>query len=259
MIKNGSKGEEVQRWQEFLSSLGLLRGGAAAVDGVFGPQTEGATKTFQIDAHLEADGVVGADTFQAAIARGWRPFLGEYLWVPARWFTPTEGREITLIVIHTMEVAETSTSARAVARGFARRPKDRAASAHYCIDAMEIVQCVRDQDVAWHAGGANRRSLGIEHAGYARQSEAEWADPYSTRMLELSASLVARRCHEHGIPVRRLNSAELKAGEKGIAGHADCVEAFGGSHYDPGPHFPFDAYLKMVRAVTPVQEPEVLG
>ena len=27
-------------------------------------------------------------------------------------------------------------------------------SAHYCVDANSIVQCVRDQDVGWHAPGA---------------------------------------------------------------------------------------------------------
>jgi N-acetyl-anhydromuramyl-L-alanine amidase AmpD len=73
--------------------------------------------------------------------------------------TKTAGRKIDLIVIHTMEMDEKGETAEQCARWFANPAAQ--ASAHYCVDADSIVQCVRDQDVAWHApvGVTCRRSL----------------------------------------------------------------------------------------------------
>lgn len=166
------------------------------------------------------------------------------LFVKARWFTPTSGRRISLIILHSMEAPEKGTTAESVARYFATTT--RRASAHYNVDNNSIVQSVRDQDVAWGAAGANRNGLHIEHAGYARQSAAEWADAYSAAMLRLSAALVAEKCADYGIPVRLLAATDLKAGKAGITTHQRCSEAFGGTHWDPGPHFPLDRYLSLV-------------
>lgn len=66
MLKIGDKGPGVQRWQEFLVSAGLLDD----ADGDFGAKTEAATKAFQSQAGLDADGVAGSDTFAAAKAAG---------------------------------------------------------------------------------------------------------------------------------------------------------------------------------------------
>ena len=68
-------------------------------------------------------------------------------------------------------------SAESVARWFSRPSAQ--VSAHYCVDVDSIVQCVRERDIAWHARGGNAKSIGIELAGYARQTKAEWADAYS--------------------------------------------------------------------------------
>ena len=73
---------------------------------------------------------------------------------------------IDLLVIHTMEAPEKPDTAENVAKWFAGSTAPQA-SAHYCIDADSIVQCVQDRDVAWHAPGANHNGLGFEHAGTA--------------------------------------------------------------------------------------------
>jgi N-acetyl-anhydromuramyl-L-alanine amidase AmpD len=122
-------------------------------------------------------------------------------------------------------------------------------SAHYCVDNDSVVQCVRDEDVAWHAPGANHDGIGIEHAGRARQSGRDWSDAYSTAMLERSAALAAELCRRHAIPVTWLYPADLKAGKRGITTHKAVSDAFGrSSHWDPGPGFPVERYLGLVRS-----------
>jgi hypothetical protein len=60
--KIGSNGQEVTRIQERLQALGIYKG---PLDGVFGGGTEAAVRFFQTRQGLDADGVVGAKTWQA--------------------------------------------------------------------------------------------------------------------------------------------------------------------------------------------------
>lgn len=167
------------------------------------------------------------------------------------------GNEPALIIVHDMEFPERPTGAEWCADFFAG-PNAPKASAHFCVDNDSVVQCVLEEDGAWHTPGAlpakggreiNRSSIGIEHAGYARQTADEWRDAYSTAMLELSAELVADLCKLHDIPIVKLSPDDLRQpGARGICGHVDCTKATGvGSHWDPGPHFPWDWYLARVR------------
>ncbi|HQU83924.1 MAG TPA: M15 family metallopeptidase [Pyrinomonadaceae bacterium] len=70
-IKIGSKGEAVKKWQSFLHGLGYM---TIVVDGIFGEETDVATRNFQqkfADADAaEIDGVVGTKTYLAAIRLG---------------------------------------------------------------------------------------------------------------------------------------------------------------------------------------------
>ena len=170
-----------------------------------------------------------------------------YPFVPSPHVTRTDGRQIDLIVIHTIESDERSGSAESCARWF--RDAASRVSAHYCVDADSIVQCVRDQDVAWHAPGANHNGIGVEHAGRARQSGVEWSDAYSTAVLERSAALVAELCVVHRIPATWLYASDLKAGRRGITPHSAVTEAYRrGTHTDPGAGFPVERYVDLVRS-----------
>lgn len=65
-IKLGSKGSEVKKAQQLLIAKGYSCGTAGA-DGDFGAATYNAVKKFQADNGLEADGIVGANTWAALL------------------------------------------------------------------------------------------------------------------------------------------------------------------------------------------------
>jgi N-acetyl-anhydromuramyl-L-alanine amidase AmpD len=148
-----------------------------------------------------------------------------------------------------MEAAEASTTAENVAR-WAAGPDAARASWHYAVDDDSVIQCVKDEHVAWAAPSRNHNGIQIEHAGYARQTAAEWGDPFSTRMLALSAQLCARVCRRWDVPIRFLEADGLRLDERGITTHWEVTKGPGRgltSHTDPGQYFPMARYLELVR------------
>lgn len=159
--------------------------------------------------------------------------------------TVTNGRRVDLILIHTMEFPEKGDAAEDVAKFFAR-PATKA-SAHFCIDSDSAVQCVNLKDVAWAAPGANHDGVQLEHAGFARQSPADWDDMYSRKMLARSAKIAASVVTEYDLPVTFLRAPDLAAGRRGISTHAEVSKAFRLSdHTDPGVGFPIQRYLAQI-------------
>lgn len=66
MLRSGSRGPRVTTLQMDLSVYG---GHPIAVDGIFGPQTDGAVRSFQRGEGLDADGIVGPLTSGALAKR----------------------------------------------------------------------------------------------------------------------------------------------------------------------------------------------
>lgn len=174
-------------------------------------------------------------------------------------YTRLPGREVTLVVIHTMEITEHEGAAEACARWFASERSR--VSAHYCVDADSVVQCVREEDVAWHARGGNTSSIGIELAGHAAQGPRGWDDDYSWAVLERAAVLAGGVCQRHDVAVRWLRAAAVRRGASGITGHGDVSKAFRRSdHWDPGPGFPVERFLRLARkAAKASEERKALG
>jgi hypothetical protein len=169
--------------------------------------------------------------------------------VQAKWYGPGRTVPIRVIVIHDMEAPEGPLTAENIAHWFSTMPASNKASAHVCVDNNGAVRCVADGDRAWHAPGANSDGLGIELAGYARQSRAEWLDQYSKGVLDQAARVVAGWCQKHNIPARKLTVAELVAGKRGLVGHRDVSAGYHQTdHSDPGPDFPWDYFLSRVNA-----------
>ncbi|MFF4033202.1 N-acetylmuramoyl-L-alanine amidase [Streptomyces sviceus] len=106
------------------------------------------------------------------------------------------------------------------------------AAAHYIVRKDgRITQMIRELDVAYHAGNRayNERSVGIEHEGFVDRPE-----DFTDAMYAASARLTARICARYAIPVDREH----------IIGH---VEVPGTDHTDPGEHWDWDRYMRLVR------------
>lgn len=166
---------------------------------------------------------------------------------PASW---TRGRVTRprLIVIHATQGSERATSAEDGAAYDARRTDG--TSTHYFHDATSSVQCVYTSDTA-HAALRTGNRIGIHHelCGRAEQSAEQWADPASAATLVNAARIAARDAKRWGIPVRRLTAAQVRAGMAGFCGHREITDAFPedhGTHWDPGPHFPWPWFLTLV-------------
>jgi hypothetical protein len=144
------------------------------------------------------------------------------------------------VVIHSTEGG----TAASVAAYFATTAP---ASTQLAIDDVDCYRCVPDLVIPWGAPGVNSSGLHIELAGYARWTRAEWLS--HEPMLERSAAKAARWCWLYKIPRRWLTPAELAAGRAGFCRHLDATAAFHtpGGHTDPGPGFPRDHYLTLVR------------
>lgn len=243
-LSYGMRGPEIGNWQRFLNTT--LFAPDLVTDEDFGKLTRVATAAFQSRERIpEKAGVVGPLTRKRGLELGFIPF------VPARNYTMvalSKPRRIDLIVIHTMESPDKPDTAERVAAWFAG-PNAPRASAHYCLDLDSTIQQVRDRDVAWHAAGANHNGIGIEHAGYAKQTAKEWKNTYNQAMLLRSAQLVAKLCKEYNIPVERRTADELKSKMRGICGHVDVTNAFSGGkgHWDPGPTYPWQDYLALIQ------------
>ncbi|MEV5202991.1 N-acetylmuramoyl-L-alanine amidase [Streptomyces sp. NPDC053720] len=107
------------------------------------------------------------------------------------------------------------------------------AAAHYVVRKDgHVTQMIRELDVAFHAGNRsyNERSVGIEHEGFVDRPQ-----DFTAAMYGASARLTAAICGRYGMPVDREH----------IVGH---VEVPGTDHTDPGKHWDWDRYLKLVRA-----------
>ncbi|MEV3855842.1 N-acetylmuramoyl-L-alanine amidase [Streptomyces sp. NPDC050095] len=132
---------------------------------------------------------------------------------------------IDYVVIHVTQ--ETYADAVAIFQNPAKQ-----VSPHYLVRSADghIAQCVREKNVAWHAGNwdYNTRSIGIEHEAWVDRPE------YLTNALyEKSAALTASICARYGIPMDREH----------IIGH---VEVPGTDHTDPGPYWDWTRYIRLV-------------
>jgi len=249
----GHAGTDVAAWQVCLVDLGLDISDPA---GIFGPTTHNATLSFQRLFGLVIDGVVGPKT-RARIGKEPEDdnsgIVTAVKYIEAKnWSRHIPPRDrVNWVVIHCMEAPESATRAERCAARFADPENAPRASCHYCVDCDTIVQCVREDRIAWHAPGANKLGIGIEHAGYARQTPGQWLDPFGHDMLNQSAYLTAGICHRWDIPVDFVQAADLKRGKRGITTHAEVSKAFKkSSHWDPGPSFPMDWYIDKVKKIT---------
>ena len=164
------------------------------------------------------------------------------------------------IVWHDMEASEHSLRAESTAAYFANPTDGRSVSSTYCVDDNSVVQCVRLADSAWTVGNrpGNNRGINWELSGFARQTRAEWLDPFGIAMFARAAPIVAADMLRYNIPNRWCTVDDLLARRPGHTTHNDLRVAFGGTtHTDPGAGFPRDYVLEVVGKALNPQEADM--
>jgi hypothetical protein len=162
-------------------------------------------------------------------------------------------RPVRLIAVHTAEGARTAKSLGAY---FFRG--DVQASSHVGIDADTTLQYVPYSKASWTLRSGNPISDNAELCGFARWTREQWLSDKTIdkcesprRMLRRCSAWIAERCKARGIDVRRLTVVQLAKGEWGVIAHDDWTKAMkDGTHWDPGPGFPWDVVLADARALS---------
>ncbi|WP_228839597.1 peptidoglycan DD-metalloendopeptidase family protein [Nocardia cyriacigeorgica] len=156
---------------------------------------------------------------------------------------PRDPRSCSLIIVHTNEGPATGTADGLL--GYLARPSAQASYTIVVDGAGRIGRSNDDNYVPWAAGSpANERGLHLCFTGYARQSRAEWLS--RPAQLAAGARVIRDWSDRYGIPLVKLSGAQMRAGQRGVGGHNDTVDAWHATdHTDPGPGFPWDVLLDM--------------
>ena len=210
-------------WYEEVAEYG---GGELYAQEVFETLKSGASKTISTGESLRL-APQDVEVPQIYTAQEGSADYGRALWRPAsrgNYSQANRGaRWIKYLVIHIAQGSYSGTI------DWFQNPRANV-SAHYVVGRKgKIAQCVHNEDIAWHAGNwrFNRRSIGIEHAGYA--SEPWWDGKYHS-----SAKLAAYLCRRFNIPPWR----RYIRGHRSVPGVAtNC----------PGRRFDKVRYLRLVR------------
>lgn len=139
-----------------------------------------------------------------------------------------------VVVIH----ATDNTASASAEANYARIRPDKT-SAHFYADDSTVIQALDTSRIAYGClYHGNRISVQFELCGRSNQ--------ISDATMRRAAPIVARVCHEFGVPIRTVNGAGVRAGVMGICGHDAITAAFpedGGDHTDPGSAFPWATFL----------------
>ena len=141
---------------------------------------------------------------------------------------------------------------------YAKRRTD-SVSSHYYVDNQRIIQSLNTDYRAFHVGSSTGNSGGIayEITGVNAKSRSWWL---GNVRWDLLAAQIRKDCAAHGITPRLLSVSEIKAGKTGIMTHDQARRAWGGTdHTDPGPGFPMDHLLDLVKGAAAPSVPDASG
>lgn len=156
------------------------------------------------------------------------------------------GRPTQLLVIHSGECPLRGGYAQSLT-DWAKVPLEQGgpeASWTWFVDPIAIVYMIDAALAAWHASEANPISEGLEQAGYARMSRAEWTTAEGLKQFDNLGWLIAQRCKVNGIPAQWLTTDQVTAitsgrdtRTKGLCLHRQIDPE---TRTDPGDNYPFD-------------------
>lgn len=111
------------------------------------------------------------------------------------------------------------------------------ASAHLVVAANgDWWYCVPWDRAAWHAGFLNQRSIGIE------LTQPTIENPFTDIQIARTAEAVRWLCNQFSIPPRHTKHDW----QSGIIGHEETSQGRSYGKSDPGPLFPWEAFMGLV-------------
>lgn len=154
---------------------------------------------------------------------------------------PRDPHRCQLGVFHTTENSNSTPP-----ENVAKWQQNRANESSYNVLVGTNGRSVRSNDdnfIPWAAGPTgNRIGLHASAIGYAARAREDWLK--FPAQLETLARWAADLNARYGIPLKWLNAAQVRAGERGFCGHAEISAAFREvNHTDPGRGFPHDLIL----------------
>jgi hypothetical protein len=223
-IQGQSKPPDVNGWYQAVAGYGDTH---LYAQEVFKILQSGATATISTGESLELapQDVEVPQIYTAQAAADYRGAA----WRPAHSSNSTNdkrgAKQIDKIIIHVAQGSYSGTI-----NWFQDRRSD--VSAHYVVGRRgQVAQCVRNDDTAWHAGDwhYNKKSIGIEHAGYAGNPKM-----WTSRMYRSSAKLSAYLSRRFNIHV---NERSIIVHRQVPGVHTKC----------PGRYFNKRKYLRLVK------------
>jgi hypothetical protein len=212
-------------WYKAVAEYG---GGDLYAQEVFQTLKSGASATISTGERLQLLPQEGVEVPQLYTAQSTADY-GRAVWRPAHSSNYTDASRgaarIDMIVIHVAQGSYSGTIS------WFQNP-DADVSAHYVVGRKgQVAQCVRNADIAWHAGNwtYNQKTMGIEHAGFVSNP-----DSFTRAMYRSSARLSAYLCKRYNIPIDRQH----------IIGHNQVP---GATHTDPGRYWDWSRYMRLIR------------
>lgn len=153
------------------------------------------------------------------------------------------------IVVHTAEGIRKASDLKAFF------DRSTVSSAHAVADDSTLLDnLVPYERAAWTLRNGNEESDNLELCGFASWSRETWINEHHG-MLEKAAEWIRSRCRARGIPMVKLSAADVRAGKSGVIGHVDYTNGMqDGTHWDPGPGFPWDVVMDLATSETEQEE-----
>lgn len=159
------------------------------------------------------------------------------------------GTRVRWVVVHTAEGIRKASDLKA----FFERSTN--SSSHAVADDYTLIDNLVPYDrAAWTLRNGNEESDNLELCGFASWTREEWLTNHQG-MLNNAAAWIRSRCKARGIPIVKLSPTQVRAGESGVIGHVDYTDGTGdGTHWDPGPGFPWDVVMARAADAVEIEE-----